>query len=211
MPRAKAATAAAPKTAQSFTLPDLPPTDAQDGLVDDGPSNPVLGTIDVMEGIPEGMIDAMQQSAVQSADDGHFDYSFKSPLESATPVARDGYMQQWVRIVDLDGNPDPSHKAEAFAMGWRPREGQNIPPGSASPIYEAPGYAGGVCVFKGQLLLCEMPTGAHDKMMRRLSQEADKINTAIYNHVGKEDASLGRTASVAALEGRDASDLMDAT
>lgn len=192
------------KSTQESKVGDLPPT-AESEVV----RETFLGRFDIMDGMSCAAEDIVTGEGVLHADQEGDSWTQQSPMNVATPKARDGYVQEWIRIADVNGKPDVSNKEDAFRnRGWRPRSADTISDTDASPVYEAPGFDGGVIVWKGQLLLCEMQKDRHDMLTRRLSRQADAVNAVIYNEASKNNDLPSKYASIE-IEGSNAADLMD--
>jgi len=200
---ARKSTAAAP-AAFDVSASDIPPT-GDEAVV----GKAFLGKVDVMAGMTSAVEDVVSGKGVWEAQEDPDKWVQQSPMTAATPKARPGMVQQWIRIADVNGIPDVGNKEDAFRnRGWRPRPGDTLSEHDASPVFEAPGFTGGVIVWKGQLLLCEMPQEQHDKLTRRLSSQADAVNAVIYNEAAKNNDLPSKYASMN-VEGSDAADLMD--
>lgn len=159
------------------------------------PRHDVLGDIDITAGLTGDVMRNVVDDGFTVADTPDESWHRKTNLDLATPKARDGYVQRWVRIKTVDGNPDNSNKAKAFQSGWRPRLADTVPPDEHVPVYND-SRLGGIIVFADQLLLCERPKQLDDEMNRRMRLRQDEINKAIYN---KTQQSTGMAAKYTTL------------
>lgn len=173
------------------------------------PKHEILGSIDIGAGLPNGAWDAVG-SGIPNAMYETPGWERKTALDKATPKARPGYVQRWVRIAQADGKPDVANKAEALMTGWRPRRAETLHPSEQGmPVYDAGDGKGGVIVFKEQLLLCEMPEAQYQAACKALEQQYTEINRVIYsqtqnNGLPSRYASMGFEGG-----GRDMAGLID--
>jgi chemotaxis protein MotB len=157
-----------PPTPAKLGLPETPSVTADDPFPGSAPPQPaatqavereILGTIDIGFGLPENAWDQIP-SAIPSAMAERPSWERRTALDQATPKARPGYVQRWVRIATADGRPDVSNKAEALMTGWRPRRAQTLADSEVGmPVYDPGDGKGGVMIFKEQLLLDITPEG----------------------------------------------------
>lgn len=187
---------------QQAVRPSIKPRDA-------APKHEVLGTIDIGAGLPNGAWDAVG-SGVPNAMFEAPGWERKTALDKATPKARPGYVQRWVRIAQADGKPDAANKSEALMTGWRPRRAETLAPEEhGMPVYDAGDGKGGVIVFKEQLLLCEMRTEQYQAACRALEMEHERINRVIYQQTMNNKDLPSRYASMGFEGGRDTAGLID--
>lgn len=154
----------------------------------------IIGEIDITAGLTGDVMNVVEHGIP----DANFDdesWRRKTDLDLATPEARPGYVQRWVRIRTVDGRPDNSNKAKAFQSGWRPRLAETVSQDVHVPVYED-SRLGGIIVFADELLLCERPKQLDDEMNRRMRLRQDEINQAIYN---KTKQSVGMDAKYSTL------------
>lgn len=170
-----------------------------------------LGTVDLDAGLPPGW-DALG-GGVPDANTEEPGWVRKTALDRATPQARPGFVQRWVRILTEDGRPDGANKAEALQQGWRPRQAATLTSADAGvPVYSLANGSGGVIMFKNELVLHEMPVARHRALVKALDNEAEEINRIIYNKASQGVGVSPRYASMgfeSAASGRDASNLID--
>lgn len=168
----------------------------------------ILGKIDIGFGLPENAWDAVPSAITSALADGP-SWERRTALDRATPKARPGYVQRWVRIAMADGRADVSNKAEALMTGWRPRRSQTLADNEIGmPVYDPGDGKGGVMIFKEQLLLCEMPVEMHQRLEAAMRSEQDIINKTIYQEARSGN---GMPAKYATLDydSRDSAALMD--
>ena len=169
----------------------------------------ILGTIDIGFGLPENAWDQIP-SAIPSAMAERPSWERRTALDQATPKARPGYVQRWVRIATADGRPDVSNKAEALMTGWRPRRAQTLADSEVGmPVYDPGDGKGGVMIFKEQLLLCEMPVEMHRRLEAAMASERDAINRTIYQEARKANGMPEKYATLDYDTGRDSAALID--
>ena len=199
-------------------LPETPSVTADDPFPGSAPPQPaatqavereILGTIDIGFGLPENAWDQIP-SAIPSAMAERPSWERRTPLDQATPKARPGYVQRWVRIATADGRPDVSNKAEALMTGWRPRRAQTLADSEVGmPVYDPGDGKGGVMIFKEQLLLCEMPVEMHRRLEAAMASERDAINRTIYQEARKANGMPEKYATLDYDTGRDSAALID--
>jgi hypothetical protein len=172
------------------------------------PKHEVLGAIDIGAGLIDGAWDA-PQSGIPDANTEPVSWVRRTALDMATPKARPGYVQRWVRIKTADGAPDTANKAEAVMNGWRPRRAESLAEfETGMPVYDPGDGKGGVLVFKDELLLCEMPLAQFDALRRQLDAEQDRINRAIYQQT-RSGQDLPEKYATLDYDSRESSDLID--
>jgi len=172
------------------------------------PRHEVLGTIDINAGLPPDAWDPVA-GGIPNATEEAPSWERKTALDQATPKARAGYVQRWVRIKTADGHPDGANKAEALMSGWRPRRAETLNDNDLGyPVYDPGDGKGGVLVFKDQLLLCEMPMEQYRVLERRLNAEQERINRAIYQQTKAGDGLPAKYASLD-YDSRESADLID--
>lgn len=168
----------------------------------------LLGTVDLDEGLPPGW-DALGGGVPNAMTEAPRPLRMTA-LDRATPKARPGYVQRWVRIKTADGHPDGANKAEAMQAGWRPRLAETLGDGDRGvPVYELAGGRGGVILFKDELVLYEMPIATYQAQQRALQAEQDEINRIIYQRTQKDVGVNPKYATMAYEGGREASGLID--
>lgn len=173
------------------------------------PEREVLGQIDIGLGMPDNAWSAVP-SAITDASMDRPSWARQTALDAATPKARPGYVQRWVRIAQADGRPDVANKSDALMTGWRPRRESTLEAADGMmPIYDPGDGRGGVIIFKEQLLLCEMPTEMHDRYTQKLKAEQDQINRAIYTDTKRANGMPEKYATLDYDTGRDSSGLID--
>lgn len=172
--------------------------------------NEVLGQIDLGVGLPDGVWDRVAQG-IPSAQSEQPSWERTTALDRMTPKPRHGYVQRWVRIVDVEGRPDVANKHEALTEGWRPRRAETLTEAEAHmPVYDAGDGQGGVLAFKGQLVLFEIPEALYQQSMKRLRAEQEQINRVIHQQTKKGGGLPERYATLDhEIGGRSAADLID--
>lgn len=169
----------------------------------------VLGTFDIGEGLPENALDVVA-TGIPSALNEVPSWQRMSKLDMATPKARLGYVQRWVRVKTLDGKADVANKAEAIQDGWRPRRVESMADVDATyPIYDAGDGKGGIYVFKEELVLFERPIELEKRANDRLKAAEGETNRVIYSQTNNQNGLPSKYASLNFDEGRDAASLID--
>jgi hypothetical protein len=169
----------------------------------------ILGTIDLDAGLPPGW-DALGTGVPNAMTEPTPGRVRMTALDRATPQARPGYVQRWVRIRGDDGRPDGANKAEAMQSGWRPRLAETLNDADRGvPVYELAGGRGGVIMFKDELVLYEMPIATYQAQVKALEAEQDAINRIIYQRAKTDVGVSERYATMAFEGGREASGLID--
>lgn len=173
--------------------------------------NEVLGQIDLGVGLPDGAWDKVARAGIPSAHAETPSWQQQTALDRMTPKPRPGYVQRWVRIVDVEGRPDVANKHEALAEGWRPRRAETLREDEAHmPVYDPGDGQGGVLAFKGQLVLFEIPEQLHQQAMRRLRAEQEQINRVIHQQTKQASGLPEQYATLDhEIGGRSAADLID--
>jgi hypothetical protein len=168
----------------------------------------ILGVVDIGAGLIDGAWDAVGGGIPDAASEPP-SWERKTPLDMATPKARPGYVQRWVRIKTADGQPDGANKAEAQQLGWRPRRAETLAEHETGmPVYDPGDGKGGVLVFKDQLLLCEMPVERFEHIRRQIDAEQERINRAIYQQTRAGDGLPAKYASLD-YDSRESAELID--
>lgn len=171
--------------------------------------NEAIGTIDLDAGLQSGAWDAVA-NGIPDANTEDFSWKFKVPIERMTPKARPGYVQQWIRVQTADGRPDVANKAEALQIGWRPRRQSTLSENERSiPVYDPGDGKGGVIVFGGQLLLCEMPVELWTRRNKALFAEQARIKDAIYKQPQERSGMNPKYGRVSFENPRDSDALVD--
>lgn len=169
----------------------------------------ILGKVDIGFGLPDNAWDAVP-SAIGNAMTDAPSWERKTALDKATPKARPGYVQRWVRIANADGKPDVANKAEALMTGWRPRRAETLAENEVGmPVYDPGDGKGGVMIFKEQLLLCEMPVEMHRRLEAAMMADQDKINRTIYQEARRGNGMPEKYATLDYDSGRDSAELID--
>jgi len=170
----------------------------------------VIGSLDLGAGLPDGVWDQVA-NGIPDAQTEAPSWERKTALDPMTPKPRPGYVQRWVRIVDVEGRPDVANKHEALAEGWRPRRADTLASDeSHMPIYDAGDGQGGVLAFKGQLVLFEIPEHLYQQAMKRLRAEQEQINRVIHQQTRQGGGLPERYATLDHdIGGRSAADLID--
>ena len=178
-------------------------------------SRSVLGKIDIWSGLPESARNAVG-NAVPNAMRDPSRRRRVTDIDRMTPKPRPGFVQRWVRIKDADGRDDVGNKAEAFETGWAPRRSNTLKSDEFTiPCYDPGDGKGGVIVFRGELLLCEMPKEQADAIQADMDSQFDDINRVIYQGTQNGNGELGlpqnlrRFGSLNFEDGRDAAALIE--
>ena len=174
------------------------------------PEREVLGSMDIGVGLPADAWDSTPNGIPNAMDAVAPSWERKTALDKATPQARPGYRQRWVRIANAEGKPDVANKAEALMAGWRPRrEGSLSSSDIGMPIYDAGDGRGGVLIFKEQLLLCEIREETAQAMEAQLAAGQEQINKTIYQETKRGMNVPAKYGTLEHESGRSSAGLID--
>lgn len=155
---------------------------------------PVLQTLSVIDdGMIPGAIDIVEETGIPSAD---FEPSWRRQPSLMAPPPREGYVQKWIRMVDVDGNPDTRNIEESVRReGWRPRFISTVPAKDNRGYPTQKWSDKGDAIYVGGMCLMERPIALEESMRRMLKAETDRRTSAIWgNQIDEKDRRYAGTS-----------------
>ena len=155
------------------------------------PEREYLGTFDVHAGMPDGLFDAPDPGLEDAQFEASIALRQQVGIDAATPPAREGYEQRWVRHRLPDGTPDQANVAEAIRMGYRMRSADSLPrDGIAYPVYDD-GRGNGIIAYN-ELVLYEIPTVRAEAWRKERRRQEEGFNKSIYQDASTLGANVNR-------------------
>ena len=150
-----------------------------------------MQSLNIMDGV-QGRVDLNPVSGIPSAAVNQ-PWQRKGLLAQNTPPARPGYVQRWIRTLDVEGKPDALNVQTALVEGWRPRPIDTVEPGfNAATAADA--TFGTVIAVMGMVLM-ERSQEIEDHYARTLKAETDRRTRAIYeNQIDAKDRRYAGTS-----------------
>lgn len=131
----------------------------------------------ISEGMVPGAIDVVEESGIPSANDMQ-SWGRRGLLEQNAPPARAGYVQKWIRMVDIEGNPDVQNIESSMKNeGWRPRP--------MSTVTDGRGYSTakwrdkGDVIYVGGMVLMERKSDVEQAMRAQMKAHTDRKTQAV--------------------------------
>lgn len=137
-------------------------------------------SINIMDGvhIPTN-VNVLKATGVPSADVQQ-PWRRRGLLESNTPNPREGFVQKWVRTLDVEGRPDPMNVQLALTEGWRPRNAETISDGKQYASVKDATF-GDVLTVMGNVLM-ERSIEQERQYRKQIEMETNRRTQAIYQN-----------------------------
>jgi hypothetical protein len=155
------------------------------------PEREYLGTFDIRAGMPDGLFDQPDPGLDDAQWEASVGFRQQTGIDAATPPARPGYVQRWVRHRLPDGTPDQANVAEAIRMGYTMRSADSLPGnGIAYPVYDD-GRGNGILAYN-ELVLYEIPVHKAEHYQKLRRQQEEGYNKSIYQEASSLGAGVNR-------------------
>jgi len=99
-------------------------------------------------------------------------------MERYTPKQRAGFVGEWKRIYDLDGEVDRGHLRDLITTGWRFRQASTLSDNDPCPVWNDADL-GNIILYRDMAFM-EMPEEIWKNLRQSMDHESDERQRSIY-------------------------------